>query len=110
MASHGCFRMWNKDVELIYPWINHGTQVTVIGNAFGYTYGGIRPGRPSDIGSEVIALQKKLIRLGFYKGEADGLYGPGTEKAVKAMQKHYDLPVTGSMSLADYAALGINTH
>lgn len=107
MASHGCFRMWNKDVETIYPWIKQGTQVTVIGNAFGYTYGGLRPGRPSDIGSEVIALQNKLYRLGFYKGKADGLYGPGTEKAVKAMQKHFGLPVTGAMSLADYAALGI---
>lgn len=107
MASHGCFRMWNRDVETIYPWIKHGSQVTVIGNAFSYLYGGMKPGRLGDLGSEVIALQEKLFRLGFYKGKADGLYGPGTEKAVKAMQKHYGLPVTGAMSLEDYTVLGI---
>jgi len=107
MASKGCFRMWNKDVETIFPWIKTGTEVTVIGNPFGYTYGGIKPGKPRDVGSEVIALQNKLKRLGFYKGKADGLYGPGTEKAVKAMQEFYGLPVTGDVSLKDYAALGI---
>jgi peptidoglycan hydrolase-like protein with peptidoglycan-binding domain len=107
MASHGCFRMWNKDVETIYPWIKQGTKVTVMGNAFSYLYGGMKPARPGELGSDVIYLQEKLKRLGFYQGPVDGLYGPGTEKAVKAMQKHYGRPVTGAMSLADYAALGV---
>lgn len=107
MASHGCFRMWNKDVETIYPWIKHGTQVTVMGNAFSYMYGGMKPARPGELGSDVIYLQEKLRRLGFYKGPVDGLYGPGTEKAVKAWQKFYARPVNGAMSLADYAVLGI---
>lgn len=107
MASKGCFRMWNKDVETIYPWIKPGTQVTVIGNPFGYMYGGMKPARPGEMGSDVIYLQEKLKRLGFYKGPVDGLYGPGTEKAVKAMQKHFGLKVTGEMTLSDYAFLGI---
>lgn len=40
-------------------------------------------------GSEVTALQKDLIRLGYLNEEATGYYGSATEAAVKKVQKEY---------------------
>ena len=40
-----------------------------------------------DKGAQVKQVQKLLTWLDYYAGEIDGLYGPETEKAVKALQK-----------------------
>jgi hypothetical protein len=37
-------------------------------------------------GPRVIALQRALTRLGYYKGRIDGQYGPGTESALSRFQ------------------------
>ena len=47
-------------------------------------------------------LQGQLKNAGFYEGTVDGLYGPNTQRALKAYQKSSDLPVTG---LPDQATL-----
>ncbi len=39
-------------------------------------------------GDGVLKLQQKLIELGFLEGDADGQFGPGTEKGVMALQEH----------------------
>ncbi len=46
-------------------------------------------------GEEVRELQKALITLGYLKGEADGIFGAQTEKAVKAFQQSKKLTVDG---------------
>ena len=46
-------------------------------------------------GSEVKALQKKLIELGYLSGKADGVYGTKTAEAVKAYQKDSKLTADG---------------
>lgn len=46
-------------------------------------------------GEEVRELQKALIALGYLKGEADGIFGAQTEKAVKAFQKAKKLTADG---------------
>ncbi|GAB1639875.1 peptidoglycan-binding domain-containing protein [Krasilnikovia sp. MM14-A1259] len=51
------------------------------------------------------ALQKSLADAGYYKGEVDGVYGPSTVDAVKALQQKKGLPVTGAMDKATTAAL-----
>ena len=38
-------------------------------------------------GSQVTDLQKRLIKLGYLDGKADGIYGPLTEQAVRKFQK-----------------------
>lgn len=40
-------------------------------------------------------MQRKLKKLGLYKGSTDGTFGALTEKAVIALQKKYSLPDTG---------------
>ena len=46
-------------------------------------------------GNAVTALQEALIELGFLSGNADGLFGAGTESAVIAFQEKNDYPATG---------------
>ena len=56
-------------------------------------------------GDEVKELQQLLIERGFLSGSADGVFGNGTEKAVKAAQTAYALPVTGAADKALLSAL-----
>jgi peptidoglycan hydrolase-like protein with peptidoglycan-binding domain len=51
------------------------------------------------------ALQKSLADAGYYQGQIDGVYGPATVDAVKALQKVHGLPVTGTVDKATAAGL-----
>ena len=53
-----------------------------------------------DSGAAVKAVQKKLKKLGYYSGTADGDYGNGTKKAVLAFQKANGLKQTGNVNSA----------
>ena len=47
------------------------------------------------ISSEVTSLQNNLKKLGYYSGSADGIFGAGTESAVKRFQRAYGLVQDG---------------
>jgi murein L,D-transpeptidase YcbB/YkuD len=51
------------------------------------------------------ALQKSLTEAGYFQGTVDGVYGPTTVDAVRALQKAHSLPVTGTVDKATDAAL-----
>ncbi len=50
---------------------------------------------PGSRGSQVTAMQKKLIALGYLKDTADGSYGPATKAAVKSFEKANGLTADG---------------
>ncbi|SKB03917.1 peptidoglycan-binding domain-containing protein [Aeromicrobium choanae] len=50
-------------------------------------------------------LQRSLSEAGHFDGEVDGVYGPATVDAVKALQEASGLPVTGVVDKATAAAL-----
>lgn len=56
-------------------------------------------------GQAVRNLQTKLKKLGFYKGNVDGDFGVGTEKAVKEFQAQYGLTVDGKAGADTLAKL-----
>ncbi len=45
----------------------------------------------------ILALQLKLIYLSYDIGQADGMFGANTEKAVRAFQKKHGLDVDGKV-------------
>jgi uncharacterized surface protein with fasciclin (FAS1) repeats len=53
----------------------------------------------------VAALQADLATLGFYTGPVDGIYGPLTVEAVKALQESAGLLVTGLVDRPTQAAM-----
>lgn len=46
-------------------------------------------------GDEVRRIQKKLKNLGYYNGAVDGVYGTGTQKAVRNFQKNCGITADG---------------
>lgn len=60
-------------------------------------------------GQTVTEIQKKLKRWGYYSGSADGIYGSGTEKAVKYFQQKNGLSADGKAGPATLRALGISS-
>lgn len=61
--------------------------------------------RPNNRGDAVADLQQKLKDQGFYKGTVDGVYGKGTEDAVRAFQKASKIKVDGRAGSATLQAL-----
>ena len=51
--------------------------------------------RTGSRGQEVKDLQSRLQSLGYYQGEIDGEFGPGTKEAVTAFQKQNGLDADG---------------
>lgn len=61
-------------------------------------------------GSEAVrAVQKRLKELGYYKGSADGDFGPATEAAVKAFQKANGLSADGKVGKQTLAKMNAKT-
>ena len=58
-------------------------------------------------GEVVSQIQTKLKRWGYYNGAVDGIYGSGTEKAVRLFQQKNGLAVDGKVGQQTLAALGI---
>lgn len=61
--------------------------------------------RPGDEGPAVLALQHRLVELGYWMPEPDGTYGSGTSHAVTAFQKVEGLDRDGVAGPATRAAL-----
>jgi hypothetical protein len=51
------------------------------------------------------ALQRDLIRLGYYCGPIDGIYSDEVSDAIARLQKNYSLRVTGTLNLPVRRAL-----
>ena len=59
-------------------------------------------------GDTVRQIQTKLKQWGYYTGAVDGVYGSGTEKAVRYFQQKNGLAVDGKCGAQTLAALGIS--
>lgn len=60
-------------------------------------------------GAGVTEIQTRLKAWGYYSGAVDGVYGSGTEKAVKYFQQKNGLSVDGQCGAQTLAALGLPT-
>lgn len=58
-------------------------------------------------GSDVLKVQKALIKYGYMSGTADGKYGEKTRDAVKYFQRKNGLTVDGRVGAKTAAALGV---
>lgn len=65
--------------------------------------------RRGSSGSEVRKIQEKLKRWGYYSGSVDGIYGSGTESAVKKFQKANGLKADGIAGKLTLNAMGISS-
>ncbi len=108
VASHGCFRMYNHDVEQIYALVSIGTPVTVEGVTPVVPLQ--RALNPGEIGQDVGEFQRLLQLAGVYHGMMSGMYTPEVKKSVETFQVMAKLPVTGRASLQTIQKLVEYTH
>lgn len=59
-------------------------------------------------GAMVTQIQTKLKNWGYYTGTVDGVYGSGTERAVRAFQQKNGLTVDGKAGDQTLAAMGLS--
>lgn len=59
-------------------------------------------------GAVVTQIQTKLKSWGYYTGTVDGIYGSGTERAVRAFQQKNGLTVDGKAGDQKLAAMGLS--
>ncbi len=75
--------------------------ITLVASADAASY------KKGSTGSVVTQIQKVLKNQGFYGGRVDGVFGKGTEIALKGFQKEYGLPVDGKAGPKTLQAMGI---
>jgi hypothetical protein len=96
MSSHGCIRMYNRNIVELYNLVQVGTPVRIIGDLppvkLGCSY------QLKAVGKGVLRLQFALRRQGFDPGTADARFGPAVEEAVHKMQLYYGLNPTGTIA------------
>lgn len=105
-ASHGCIRMYNRDIYELYKIVPHGTPVVIVNGQFGPFGNGFREMKPGDRGADVLAVQKRLKALGYFKGYVSGIYNDDLKAAVHKFQKENGLKVKNSVTREDYNAMG----
>lgn len=104
-ASAGCIRMFNRDVEELYPWVPLGTPVRIVGVKPPVDFGRVL--KVGATGPDVVEVQLRLNEAGFVHGDADGRFGPATKVAVERMQRTYGLSVDGEVWTDMYYILGL---
>jgi len=107
-ASHGCIRMFNHDVEKLYPLVPWGCRVKIVndGKMVPETINPVELKKKSS-GQKVVYVQSRLKELGVEFDGADGRFGNMTELAVKYFQVWHDLEPTGVVNEETYRALGM---
>jgi len=104
-ASHGCIRMFNRDVEELYRMVFVGTKVIIEGGPYGELGDSLTTIKPGELGSKVRAIQRKLRALGYYTGTPDGRYGPATSRALLNFKKAQKIPPIDIVDWETYQAL-----
>ena len=92
----GCIRMRNRRPGL-YRLVPHNTLVTVV-----HENRPFYPMRDGDVGSDVLAVERALKKLGYYHGGEDGIFGSSLKKAVMEFQRDNRLYATGVVNNSTY--------
>jgi len=98
-SSHGCIRMNNSEVAELYKIIPIGTKVTIVDGVYGVFGKGFRNLKSGMYGSDVLEIQKKLKKLGFFTGTPNGKFGSVTEEAVKKYCKENNLYIRKTIDI-----------
>ncbi|WDV46722.1 L,D-transpeptidase family protein [Clostridiaceae bacterium M8S5] len=107
-ASHGCVRMRNKDIEELYDIVAYNTPVVLFRGIYGAFSNGFRTIKHGDRGSDVLEVQKRLKRKGYYFGALDGIYGDSLKKSLHKFLEDKNAPQTDWINYNIYKMLDIN--
>jgi len=106
-ASHGCIRMYNRDVEELFEIVKIGTRVRILGHVLGEPNKDPRRLAKGHVGADVMLVQNRLKAMRYYEGPVNGKFGELTELAMKRFEREMKLQVDGVVGMLDYMALGL---
>lgn len=106
-SSQGCIRMYNKDVEDLYPKVSIGTTVIIYGGPYCLLYNKQRPLIPGNTGADVLVVQRILKQKGYYKDNLNGIYNDTTKKAILSFKADHKLHLSNEVNSQMYKLLGI---
>ncbi len=105
-ASHGCIRMYNKDIRELYAIVPVGTVVIIKNGPFGPFGSGFRSIKPGDRGADVLAVQQRLKELGYFDGQESGIFEDNLKHALYKFQAENKLKIKNTITREDYNAMG----
>lgn len=106
-SSHGCIRMKNSDVAELYKIIPYNTAVIIWAGPYGNFGEFTRTLKPGMTGADVYELQLILKDKGYYKANADGIYGEYFKQVINKYQKDNNLPIADVINYHFYSKLGV---
>ena len=106
-ASHGCIRMFNRQVKELFDIVPVGTPVVITNGPFSPFGTNPRTIIPGDRGSDVMHIQMILRKKGLYKGTIDGIYGDGMKEAVFSIQKRIGIAPHNEIDIETLHGMGI---
>lgn len=95
-------RRWVAKAKVVWPAVPTSEPETAASDAPTVKTAMLRRG---DKGDAVLALQKRLVELGYHLGAQDGIYGVLTERAVRAFQSEHALDDDGIAGPKTLAAM-----
>ncbi len=98
--------MFSEDVAELYALVPIGTEVVIVNGQFGPFGRGFAEINPGDRGSDVLAIQRQLMELGFYSGELDGIYQDDLKKALHQFQRSNGLTAKNTITKDDWLMMG----
>ena len=107
-SSHGCIRMKNEEVAELYRIVPIGTKVVIVDGVYGPFGKGFRNLKSGMYGSDVLEIQKKLKKLGYFNGNPNGKFGSETEKAVQRYCKDNGIYIRKEIDIELQKHMGFN--
>ncbi len=107
-ASHGCIRMFNRDIKELYDLVPINTTVLIRNGPFGPFGTGFRKLTPGDRGADVLAIQTRLKELDYFKGYESGIYEDDLKEALNKFQQDHNLKIKHTITVEDYNAMGFS--
>lgn len=101
-VSHGCIRLYNEDVIVVYSKTPIGTPVNIDG-----VVRKIRTLKLGSKGNDVRQVQQLLRDLGYYTASADGYFGSLTRQAVIHFKKDQGMKINGLVGKNTLKALQV---
>jgi putative peptidoglycan binding protein len=117
---NGAWIIFDAGFDPWWPWWYYPYDYYGYGYSYPYSYG-YDPGYDNsgayyDEGSgyadqsadaTIAAVQERLAREGYYRGQIDGVFGPETRAAIAQFQSNHGQRVTGALTNETLAALGL---
>ena len=107
LASGGCIRMFNYDIEEVFNLVNYDTRVIIYAGPNWLFSPYARKMKPNDKGTDVYYVQRALKNMGYYSPLPDGIYGYDLEIAMNQYRNDADIPGDSAIDMKLLNSLGI---